>query len=522
MALKCLRGWITYLVRPGTITFRQLLVLVLPALLVGFLIRAALMIAVPEGYFGSDSNSYYEFSHRLLGDGVVDLNEKRRWLYPVFLALLDGLPGPAWSLVPFIQHLVGLLTVLGIGWCSALVVVRPRIVVPLVALLAAVWPRMLWYEHEFIAESLLLAAFVAVISLLLTPGIVRSRWGLIALMLAFTLLAGMKGAGRFLWLGSVLSLFLIHRDPRRWLWGKLSLLLAGLSVVLVSTIGKSSQGDWLALSSSLPLVRTEGEPYSRYRVALRAQILEARQAGDDYPWLVFTYKKRLNKKDPSVVHPDWAELNRNRPYMSVVARSFWTDAVLRHPVRFAGMTLKTMAIALSASLLDLRLDPSTFWDVQRDRVAQRWQDRPRYFNRLFGINQAEFEIRSQAGRRKTFVLLPTMRWIDQHWRWWGRRPVHGGGGSAGGYPSFVPQPLGLLAVLGSVGGVVLAKQRLKCLALLCPFLLYMSGTFAVGDAVPRYLQPVDWIGFVFVGVVFDLVLQVLSALHSYCRRLQQA
>ena len=95
-----MRGWLKTLLRPGAITFWQLLVLASPALLVGFVLRAALMIAVPEGYFGSDSNSYYDFAHQLFDHGVVELNEKRRWLYPIFLAWADGFPGPSRYLVP--------------------------------------------------------------------------------------------------------------------------------------------------------------------------------------------------------------------------------------------------------------------------------------------------------------------------------------------------------------------------------------------------------------------------------------
>ena len=105
------------------------------------------------------------------------------------------------------------MTVIGIGWCCSQLVERPRVVVPVVTLLAAVWPRMLWYEHEFIAESLLLAAFVAVMALLLTPRITQGRYGLIALMLAFALLAGMKASSRFLWMGTVIGLFLLHHNP---------------------------------------------------------------------------------------------------------------------------------------------------------------------------------------------------------------------------------------------------------------------------------------------------------------------
>ena len=77
--------------------------------------------------------------------------------------------------MPFFQHVIGLITLLGIGWSTAQLVERKRLIVPLVTVLAACWPRTIRYEHEFIAESLLLAAFVAVIALLLTPRIVESR-----------------------------------------------------------------------------------------------------------------------------------------------------------------------------------------------------------------------------------------------------------------------------------------------------------------------------------------------------------
>ena len=517
-ALRILGQFLASLFRPEKITFGQMLKLVIPSLLIAFLLRFSLTIALPEGYFGSDSNSYYEFSHKLFDDGIFRLNEKRRWLYPIFLAFLDWLPIPGWYLVPLCQHVIGLLTLVGIGWCSAQLVIRPRLVVPIVTFIAAIWPRMLWYEHEFIAESLLLAAFVAVISLLLTPGIVSSRSGLIVLMLAFVLLAGMKGSGRFLWTGSVLGLFLIHHDPRRWLWGKISFFLAALSVLFVSTIGKNSQGDWLALSSTLPLVRLEGEPYSRYREALKDQIIESRLYGDDYPWAMKIYKKRLNKRSPDIVHPDWAELNRNNDQFSRVARSFWLEAVLRHPRRFAGMTLKTMLIASSSPLISQRLEPSTYWHDLKLSVSGRWQKNPTHFNRLFGINKEAFELRHQQGRHRPFLFLSSMRWVDQHLRWWGRRPLaFCSGSTCGKFPEFTPRPLGVMAALGVVSGVAFTRQRLQCLVLLFPLILYLSATYAVGDSVSRYLHPVEWIGFVFVGVFFDYVFQAGVMIYTSIR-----
>ena len=85
------------------------------------------------------------------------------------------------ALVPLVQHAIGLLAVVelmvfGAGCGAAADCGSCR------TFLAAVWPRMLWYEHEFIATFL--AAFVAVIALLLTPEIVQSRW-IDRLMFAF-------------------------------------------------------------------------------------------------------------------------------------------------------------------------------------------------------------------------------------------------------------------------------------------------------------------------------------------------
>ena len=212
------------------VSFKQLILLVAPAIVVGFLVRALLLVAIPQGYFGADSASYYEFTSLFWNhDKLFDLNEKRRWLYPIFLFFTSVLPIPPWYSVPLIQHVLGLLSILGIGWSCAQVVSRPRIVVPFVALICSLWPRMIWYEHEFIAESLQLTSFILVIALLLTPSIVRSRNGLIALMIAFSLLAGMKGSSRFLWLGCVIGLFLLHRDPRKWMWTKISAFLAAFS-----------------------------------------------------------------------------------------------------------------------------------------------------------------------------------------------------------------------------------------------------------------------------------------------------
>ena len=500
------------------VSFKQLILLVAPAIVVGFLVRALLLVAIPQGYFGADSASYYEFTSLFWNhDKLFDLNEKRRWLYPIFLFFTSVLPIPPWYSVPLIQHVLGLLSILGIGWSCAQVVSRPRIVVPFVALICSLWPRMIWYEHEFIAESLQLTSFILVIALLLTPSIVRSRNGLIVLTIAFSLLAGMKGSSRFLWLGCVIGLFLLHRDPRKWMWTKISAFFAAFSFLLFSTVGKNSQGDWLALSSSLPLVRLEGSPYPDYRYYLRDQIIEAQGYGNNYPWKVGVYKKRLNRKDESTsFDPHWAELVTNKELYPKVLRAFWTDAILRNPIRFSRFTMKTFGIALSSSIYRSRVDPQKFWPAQLSRAQNRIQRKPYYFRRLFGIKSwNSFMVLYSNGLQRKFVAYPLMIKMDQYFRWMGRSRPQGPKGGKDVFPSLYLRPMGFSAVFGIIGGLIFSAKRLKILILFIPLFLYSAGSFGVGDAISRYLLVIDWIGVIFAGVALDLVISIVLLLR--CR-----
>ena len=496
------------------ISVGEVLILTAPALILGFAIRSILLAQIPEGFLVADSSSYFEFSDRLFNEGIFDLSEKRRWLYPIFLAFTKSAPAEPWKTVPIIQHLFGLATIFGIGWCTAQLVIFPRFVVPPVTILASVWPRTLWYEHVLNADSMLLSAFVGVIALLLTPKVVQKRYGLIALMLAFAFLAGMKGAGRFLWAGSIIGLFSLHGNPTRWLWSKTAIFLASISLFFVATIGKNSQGDWLALSSTLPLVRTEGEPFPHYRQLLQQQILEARSYGENYPWEVKTFKKRLNRKDPSVIAQEWVNLFRSNKQFSKVARSFWTEAIVQNPVKYSGMTATTIGIAASKSFSQPLFEPTNFWRKQR-KVASSWIERDNFLKTRFGINLNAFSNKLDLDRlpsnRKSFGLFNTSEWLDRRFRWLGREPKTNSKNKLHSkYPNIYLKPLGILAIAGALISTALKTKRRQRIALLTPLLIYLIGTYAIGDAMPRYLVPVDWVGMLFAGISLDTTILVLS------------
>ena len=57
-------------------------------------------------------------------------------------------------------------------------------------------------------------------------------------------------------------------------------------------------------------------------------------------------------------------------------------------------------------------------------------------------------------------------------------------------------------------GEAMKQQRERETApLWLPLGLYLGIIFGIGDAVSRYLQPVDWIGIIFVGLGLDWLLQ---------------
>ncbi len=78
--------------RPA-VPFQQVLLLCVPALIIGLVFRVSFLIAIPEVYYGADSNSYFEAASKLWTQGDFTLNAKRRFLYPIILIFMPLLPG---------------------------------------------------------------------------------------------------------------------------------------------------------------------------------------------------------------------------------------------------------------------------------------------------------------------------------------------------------------------------------------------------------------------------------------------
>lgn len=484
---------------------REFLWLCLPALMVGLLLRLYFLSVTPEAYFGADSRSYFHFSHELFTDGDLDLSPKRRWFYPIVLALLTPLPIASWYLVPIVQHLLGLITIVGIGWITLRLSTWPRLTVPLVTLICALWPRMLWYEHEFIAESFVLAAFVLTVALALIPGMFKSKRGLFLITLSLILLAGFKAVGRFFWLGAIIALVIYAGDPRRWAWSIRSAVAAIASLVVAGTVGQDSQGYWLLLNSVLPLVQESGEPYVRYRQALRPLILEARGYGDNYPWYKYKYKKLLKKRGSEAIHPYWEKLLKKEGDFTRVSRSLALQAIRENPLTFLRYTLSSVAIATERGGVIYRFEPALFW---RDQLLalRKISNEPAYARLALRTEPPQLDQLADQRRRRSYRLMGFHLWFDGL-----LRPLGQANGQQG-LATMMVRPFGWVVALGLA---ISLRPRLirRASLLLVPSALYAVAVFAVGDAVPRYLHPIEWVGFVLGVIAIEFVIRQAARLQ---------
>jgi hypothetical protein len=484
----------------SAVPFRRVLLLSIPALLVALVLRASFLHAIPEIYYGSDSNSYFETAWRFWTDGDIILKPKRRFLYPIVLIFMPILPGSTAVAVAFIQHLLGLAVIVGIGWVVAQMTRFPSLWVPLATCLVAVWPRMLWYEHEMIAEVWLLAAFVAAVAIAVPCGSLKNPRRLFWFLFAAAAIVATKPAGRPLWLGLMLVSMATAGNPP-WQWEKKSLAIVALAVVIIFTSGSGRQGSSLWLSSTLPFVQTEGEPYAEYRAVLRPFVERARADVGNYAELQSWYSEKVLNRSSTIVGQKWFELTRNTTLYQEVYKRLAFEAILSHPFAYAQLVFRKIAFA--AAGMDLpRIAPARFWADQESRNFGRPKTQ---LELVYGMDtDAQLRLVEERRQRSTW-LAPAMKKLSTFLNWTTYRR-----GAPGENPEINLTVLGWLLALGLIA--CLSPRHFFCRALLwLPVAFYLFAIFGVGEAVRRYLHPVDWVGIVLIAIGLDSVMGLFTA-----------
>ncbi len=489
------------------LTFRRCLLLCAPALLLGLWLRVLVLHATPEAMLTADTNSYWDSVSHLWNDGKFSIPEKRRWLYPLLLMAAPALPGNTPQAVALAQHAAGLLAIFGVGWIAGNLTRWSLCIVPLATLLFAASPRGLAYEHQIIADSLMTNALILAAAVALPlRGITRRRLAWTLALCAVVI--ALKPHGKPLALPILVAAACFAGVPWRWHWGNWLLSLTCL-LLLVSS-GSSRQGGWLLLSSTLPLVPETGEPFPQYRAALAPVIAEARALGDSYPWEQYRYKKLLSDSDSydeiaagksfAEAGPEWNPLTRRKDEFRRVASALARSGLRAHPLDWLRFTFTKMARSFAnpeANLLAL-FQPAAFWEEQRVRNEERWNERPKAIALMYEVDRAAFD---------AFV----QQRIAREWSGFPRKPIERVARWFRWFRDDAELRHIRMSCIGALGllGIAASLRRREALPLFAGLALSLGTSYGIGDAIARYVYPVEWMFHLFallgVAAIADVV-----------------
>ncbi len=485
------------------VPLRRVFLLCLPALILAIALRISFLVAIPEVYYGADSNSYFDTARHLWTDGTFELKPKRRYFYPLLLTAAPLLPGSVAIGVAVVQHILGLLIIVGVGWIVAQLTRLPTIFVPIATCAVAIWPRMLWYEHEMIAEVWMLAAFVAAVAIALPCGALKDKNRLFWFLVMLATIAACKPHGRPLWLGLMIVAAVTAGNPLK--WGIRNLAMVALAVMIMLTAGSNRQGGWLLLNTALPFVNTEGQPYAEYRAILKPFIEEARADLPNYADNQTRYKKALSGKR-FLMGSEWVKLSKNKELYSKVTTELAIEGIRSHPLEYGQLVLRKIACT-GGRVFAGRFNPEDFWRDQSSHFKASSQDETvsqDEIKLLYGLDRNAYPDFAAERAERTTWLAPELATLSRSLIWTKYRR-----GQIGEPPTIRLTVLGWLLVIGFAA--CLMPRDFFCRALLwVPLVLYLLIILGVGDVNQRYLHPVEWAAIVIVVIGLDTIVTFVS------------
>lgn len=332
---------------------RDALVWALPALVFGAILRLLLLSYSPYAFWGSDSRSFMGFTNGVITEFYFSINEKRRYLYPLFIFPMAFLPGGVLIALGWIQAVLGLLAILPFAYIVRRIFLGWKLFIVPLTLIYAGLPVYIWFEHELIADTILfdgivwmLAGWMAWVSQSDRARAVRLWWWF---FVPLALVALTKPSVKFFWPGILLALVVVGawQVLRGRQWAALgALFLAGL------TLGDDEQSSWLLYTSAFPFTRLETPLHAEYKAEIREWVQAKRARFDAYAEEDYEVQLYLRApwKDPT--RPHWNAIVKNRAVLGRLYRDLALEAIRARPDLLVKLALHRLLGSCNAADLD--------------------------------------------------------------------------------------------------------------------------------------------------------------------------
>jgi hypothetical protein len=345
--------------------FRELLLWCLPALLAGAAVRGWILWHYPYGYVHPDSADFLITADQLLRRHHFVLHGKKAFLAPILFALPLLARIPTLLVIPWAQHLFGLIFTLMIGELVRLWTKLWKAWIIPATLLATLNPAMLWYEHTLISEfqylwcvtALLLAGTV----FLLRP----TPWRFAMMLAALLLTAGSRPEGKLYVCFCLLLVLLI-----RWGAWRRRLMYCGICVLfclLTWMSSRNTQAGVLLYATVLPLAPETPKSAPDFGPLINPLRQERIALGPLVPYQLTTAEKEITP----IVNGYLKSKGEKRPAYGAFCQRLAVEAALNKP-------LMLPVIALNKFLVATEFPPSgdfgKIWMQQKQLESTTYKD----------------------------------------------------------------------------------------------------------------------------------------------------
>jgi hypothetical protein len=324
---------------------------VLPALVVGGVLRLLLLHYFPYAMWGADSRSFFTFTHKYLATGSISLGHKRRYLYPLLLLPISLLPGGELRWLPLFQHVFGLASLLPLAYVIRKTLVFWRWWIIPITIAYAGLPIVLWCEHELLGDHLFFALLVWTfggwMAWTTQTDARRARALFWTFLIPFFLFIITKPSGRFILPGILVGLAMV----KAWrVLGRREAAGLLMLVAITPTVGWQKQGAWLAYNAVFPLTRLDTPLHAEYKTEIREPVENLRGRLDIYHALddkeTFYFLRDPNAQDS---RPHWKPLGENEELKKKIYMDLAIEAIAHRPDLFLYLGLQRLVFACNAS-----------------------------------------------------------------------------------------------------------------------------------------------------------------------------